>query len=298
MIENRYMLLFLLIHLIFSIIVYLLHLFSVLRSPRRLILLTIMLPVWGGVMTLIAELYTRKNKEGTKEPAQPLIEEVDMSTLFRPLFLEEADQVLVPLEEALVLEDPSIRRHLMLELIQEDPKRYISLLKKVRIGDDPEVSHYASTAIMQIQREYELDLQKKEQTVIAHPIDKEEVQPYLEKLKEYIKSDLLADNAVMAQRRKLNTLLVQILSESGGDRQLYLDAIDNLIELKEFSAAESLLKEASNRWESDESFFLLKLRLYHKVQNGWALNKEIKLMKESGVYLSPKTREIVEFWSR
>ncbi|MDZ7835462.1 MAG: hypothetical protein U5K84_09240 [Alkalibacterium sp.] len=39
------------------------------------------------------------------------------------------DSRVVPLEEALVLEDPAVRRKLILEIVQEDPKHYIALLK-------------------------------------------------------------------------------------------------------------------------------------------------------------------------
>ncbi|WP_156907886.1 hypothetical protein [Atopococcus tabaci] len=199
------------------------------RTTRRLLLLAMLLPVWGAAMAYIAESYARKKKIGSRTDELPVLNDNRFSFLLQPVFLEEGTrESVVPLEEALLLEEPAVRRELMLDIIQEDPKRYISMLKKVRLGDDAEVSHYASTALMQIQREYEMDLRKKEDALHARPGDEEAVSAYLDKLKEYIQSGLLANNAVLAQRRKLNTMLVQLLAESDGDKQLYADAVENL----------------------------------------------------------------------
>ncbi|WP_169720310.1 hypothetical protein [Atopococcus tabaci] len=67
--------------------------------------------------------------------------------------------------------------------------------------------------------------------------------------------------------------------------------------LKEYTAAESLLEEADSRWKQDETLFLLKLQLYHKTKNGWEIKKAVQQIKESGIYLSPSTQEVVAFWS-
>lgn len=298
MAEDRYVILFLLIHLVLcgglSILIFL----GVLRISRYFILLTWLLPVWGGIITLIAEVHVRRKAAGSKEDELPQFEGTGFSSFVPTLPLEEeTSQPVVPLEEAMVLGELSIRRSLMLKLIEENPKRYIPLLKRIRLESDPEVSHYASTAMMQIQREYELNLHQKEERMQKHPGDEEALEEYIVLLKEYIATGLLADHALTAQRRRLNTLFVQILSESDADKTVYLDAVDNLVELDEYTAAESLIEDANRRWPHDESFFLLQLKLYHKARNGLALKGAIQQINESGVYLSPDTRKTVAFWS-
>ncbi|MDZ7835463.1 MAG: hypothetical protein U5K84_09245 [Alkalibacterium sp.] len=90
---------------------------------------------------------------------------------------------------------------------------------------------------------------------------------------------MLPNNVLIAQRRKLNTVYVNVISESEADKNTYRDAIDNLIELTEVTAAESMLLEAENSWKDDEEFILLKLKLYYKTKNSWAMKKKFSLLK-------------------
>lgn len=297
MAEERYILFFILFHVLFCLVLTILFSLKVLKIPRRNLMFAILLPLWGGVMVFLAAVYTKQNKAGEREQDLPKFEESNYALSRRSLVLDEtSDNRVIPLEEALVMEDPAVRRKLILEIVQENPEHYIALLKKVRLGNDSEVSHYASTAIMQVQRAYETALRNKEQQLNQKQYNKEVLMDYINVMKEYIQSGLMGDNVLTAQRRKLNTLYVNIISEYDGNKILYKDAIDNLIELNDYTAAESMLLEADIKWKSDEDFFLLKMKLFYETKNRWAMRKEIHFVKESGMYLSPSTREVMEFW--
>ena len=56
----------------------------------------------------------------------------------------------VPLEEALIVDNPRQRRNLMLSILNENPGQYANLLSQARLNEDVEVVHYAATAMAQI----------------------------------------------------------------------------------------------------------------------------------------------------
>ena len=293
MTTEQFLLFFLSVHIVFCVALVILFHLNMLHIPRRNLMLAALLPFWGGLMVLFAEFYTNKGKAGNREQDLSKLEEIRNIKIRRQILPEETiDNKVVPLEEALVLEDPDIRRNLILEIVQEDPKHYIALLKKVQLGNDTEVSHYASTAIMEVQRIYELNLRQKEYLIKGDIKSEELILDYINTLNEYIHSGLLSDNVLIAQRKKLNTFYVNLLFEYDGDEKVYKDAIDNLIELNDVTAAESLLIDADTQWENDEELILLKLKLFHKTKNRWAMRKEIQKVRESGMYLSPETREV------
>lgn len=53
----------------------------------------------------------------------------------------------VPLEEALIVDNPRQRRNLMLSILNENPGQYANLLSQARLNEDVEVVHYAATAM-------------------------------------------------------------------------------------------------------------------------------------------------------
>lgn len=114
MIEDRHLLFFLIVHAVFCIVLGLLHVLGVIRTTRRLLLLAMLLPVWGAAMAYIAESYARKKKIGSRTDELPVLNDNRFSFLLQPVFLEEGTgESVVPLEEALLLEEPAVRRELM-----------------------------------------------------------------------------------------------------------------------------------------------------------------------------------------
>lgn len=74
--------------------------------------------------------------------------------------MEENDRDVVPLEEALLLNDSSRRRELIMNVLNDNPGEYVELLKQARMNEDVEVVHYAITAMVELFKEYDYRLQK------------------------------------------------------------------------------------------------------------------------------------------
>lgn len=294
--EDRFFLYLLVGHLLVCLLLYSPVKKKKLDVSWELYLFALFVPIWGALMLWLTDYYAQRGKIGSRElDLQRFTSRTRI--LARPFVEEElADKRLMPLEEALILENPAIRRHLMKELVQENPKKYIPILQRVRLSEDTEVSHYASTAIMQIQTDFEVALHRLEQTLRKERTE-ENLRAYIEQLKEYIASDLMPSNAQMAQRGKLKVALQDYLEDYPDNRGMYLAAIDNALELDQLATAREWIEEVERRWTTDEALFLLKLKLHYKERNNQALKAEITHAKETNLYLTPETRAKIAFWS-
>ena len=69
-------------------------------------------------------------------------------------------ETMVPLEEALIVNDAKMRRNLLLDILHRNPEEYLKTLENAMDSDDVEVTHYATTTVLEIQSEYEQQLQE------------------------------------------------------------------------------------------------------------------------------------------
>ena len=58
------------------------------------------------------------------------------------------------------MDDPSVRRSVMLDVLMQDTRSYIPVLNQARMNDDVEVVHYATTAMATLSKEYDIKLQE------------------------------------------------------------------------------------------------------------------------------------------
>ena len=151
---------------------------------------------------------------------------------------------------------------------------------------------------MEIQREYELDLQKKEIAFEQNPQDIQQLDAFILALKNYIGSGLVEDNILIIQRERYNRALQKRLQQPNAEPEIYFDAADNLIELDEIGQAEEVLAAAEQKWPQHEQVVKLRIKLCHKSHNGQKLRSIIEHVKQSGVYLSPQIKSIIQFWDR
>lgn len=113
----------------------------------------------------------------------------------------------VPLEEALLINSPSQRRKLMMDVLYDNPEEYIDLLYEARRNDDVEVVHYATTAMAELSKEYDLKLQKMEHDYAKNPEDVKLLTDYCSLLEKYISLGLVKGQPLVLQRNQYRQLL-------------------------------------------------------------------------------------------
>ena len=258
----------------------------------------LLVPLWGPLCVLLLHTSNRLTggclREQTLEKLH-INEEIHKSILVAD---DEGEDMVVPLEEALLVDSPAQKRKLILSVLTDDPAGYYDLLQQARMDNDSEVVHYASTALSQITKEADLKLQKLEQRYAAAPDDAAVLEEYCDYLESYLKDGFVQGRAAEIQSHQLEQLLKKRLENLDGRRSCTLECrlAEVQLSLAEYDRAEKTLEELTARWPQREAPWVLRLRLAAALRDGEAIQKTLRQIEEKEVYLSAKGREIVRFW--
>ena len=287
-----------LIHIIACVVIFILIKIRVMKISIQLFPIILFVPVWGFIMSLTAEWTTRRHKTGSKSIQLEDLHAIDGD--YRTLQVESEDTLrnVVPLEEAILINDTDTRRKLMIEILHQDPGQYIQLLQQARLNDDIEVTHYASTAIMELQRDYELELQRCEKILSQNPEDVKALSDCILALRKYIDSGLIEDSILLIQRTRYSALLEEKIKFTPDERRSYYELADNYMELEDFIRAEKLINIILKKWADDENAWFLRLKYAKKTNDGELLQKTVEDIKKNNVYLSSHGKSTLSFWSR
>lgn len=289
-------LIFLLIHLVVCLFIYIAMHAGVLEITPHMMPIALFVPIFGIIALFFAERLTREGLAGTQELGLEdlLLSEDDYRRVRHED--EKAVKSVVPLEEAIRINDTKVRRKLMMDIMKQDPDKYIKLLQQARLNDDMEVTHYASTAMMEVQRKYEIDLQRYEKNLQEKPNDSALLNSYLKVLKRYIDSGMLEENMLLIQRVRYDTLLKKKIADNPADKEAYFDSAENLIELGYFNEAERAVRILTNKWPNDEFTWINKLKLYFESGNQMRFDETLVEIKTKNVYFSSQYKGLVAFW--
>ena len=293
--EHHLLLILLVVHLLVCLVLWVLVRLGVLDVKGYFFPVALLIPVWGPVCVLL--LHLRSAVFGG-ELLDSTLEKLKINEeLHKSILVEgnaDVDSV-VPLEEALLVNSAPQKRRLILSILTDDPTGYYDLLQQARLNDDSEVVHYASTALAQISKEADLNLQKQEQKYAASPDDPAVLKEYCDYLEKYVSSGFVQGRAAEIQQHQLE----QLRRKQLGDRRnftLESKLASVQLDLAEYDRAEETLSRLIARWPQREGPWLLRLRMAASTRDGRAIQETLRRMDENEVYLSSKGRETVRFW--
>lgn len=290
--------LLLVIHIIICIVVYLLMRAGILKSTRMIMPLVCMVPAAGLAALLVLEIRSRGKQEILEEVG---IEKLKINDEIHRSILMDEDPVedrIVPLEEALLINEPSARRELMMEIMYANPSDYVEQLKEASLNDDTEVVHYAVTALSELQKEYDLQFQELEWEMRKHPEDTELEDRYISLLSRYLGSGLAEGNARNVKLRDYSDMLGRRLETRQDSLRLYRDKVETDLQIKEYGKAYQVIQEILGRWEKNEAGYLLLLRYYAAMNSRAGIDSVLGMIERKGIYLSPEGRTEVRFWQK
>ncbi len=288
---------YVILHILLCVLIYLGIRSRVLKFSTQLFPIVVLVPVAGVLAAIVADILSRLRKAGSKPIS---LEELHLGLEDLRLSHVEEDtadnETIIPLEEAISINDAETRRKLMLEILHRNPNEYLSLLQKARLDDDIEVSHYASTAMMEVEREYELSLQKAEKDYNDDPDSQEKLDFYLHTLQQYIASGLIDENILFVYTRRYSELLDDKIKKKPDDMSCYSEAVDNCLSLGSFTRAEEYANQMIEKWPSEEDAWFAKLKIYRSMNNGDGIKRIISEMMRRKIYLTPEGRATIRFW--
>ena len=202
---------------------------------------------------------------------------------------------IIPLEEALVLQDKEVSRWMLMEIVSRAPAKFIDLLFLARQDEDTEVVHYATTLIAEISRAYDIRLQTLDKKRQENPSDYRILAEYCAVLAAYLQKNLVTKRMEEVLRKDYSHLLEKKLQQK---EQLsdYVKLIENELLLKRYESVEEYLNTISQKWPQQEEIYMLYLRYYFETRQGERLEELVEAIKNGSIYISKANRERLAFW--
>ncbi|MBC8061245.1 MAG: hypothetical protein H7Y18_11330 [Clostridiaceae bacterium] len=203
---------------------------------------------------------------------------------------------IIPIEEALVLNDESVKRRLIINAIKGDSYQYLGFLKKALKDKDTETSHYAATAVTEVKRKLTMALQEFEVKYQQDDSNMEVLTTYVGILKKYNESGLLDKKAYIKNQYKYREILIRILSMDKTNEFYFEEIIKCDITLRKFNEAISYCENYMEIFINSETPYLLLLQIGYINKNVNQFNRIMLKLRSSQVKLSSNGIKILRFW--
>lgn len=260
------------------------------------------IPIVGALLFLIELWMDRRRKHGVREVGLEKMKLTD--TKYRAIEVEQSDNtdIVVPLEEAMAINDAKTRRKLLLDILHKNPEEHIALLQRARLTDDTELTHYATTTMMEIQGNYESNIRVLESDIkLLREANRsagleKALRRLRRELESYIESDLISGNILNIYRRKLDGVFSELLLLAPENRNYYLGKLENEIEQGFFEEVEERLLKAKEMWPEDVAVYKELVHYYAATHEGDKIQQVLQEMESREIYLSGEGKRWFAFW--
>lgn len=284
----------LLIHLLVCLVLWTLMKLGLLPVRGHMLAVMVLVPLWGPLLVVLFSVRSAVFGDDLKGATLETLRIND--DMHRSLLVQgrEGDDGVVPLEEALIVNDPDDRRRLMLSMLTEDPDAYLAQLQAAKLNDDVEVAHYAATAVAQISKESDLKLQQLERAFKTDP-SSHNLDAYCDFLGAYLDSGLAEGRVAQIQRQQYARLLARRCEREDGPalRIRYATALADVGQIDE---AQAVTDQLVLDVPEEQEVWMLCLRLAVMRRDGDEVHHVIDAIDKQHVYLSAENREELAFW--
>lgn len=210
--------------------------------------------------------------------------------------IEKEDEI-VSVEEAMLLNSPQEQRQLVKKILrQENLEDYLPVLQSDLLYSDVEVTHYATIALVEIQNNYEKELQMLRQKHSDYPGDQQILIELIQKLMSYIESGLPEGNLLTMYREEYSLYLHEICSKEEVTSVFYGKMIDNYLHLQDFNQANEWLIKMEERWPNSKTLQILKMEYFVQTHNSFKLRETLDIMGNQIKPMPADVREKLDFW--
>lgn len=283
------------VHLLICLLVFVGIHARVIKVHKYMFFVALFLPFWGVLLILLLHFQILfKADDGIDVGVEKLKLE---SELYRSITIDERKvaATTVPIEEALVINSARERRSIIMDVLNDNPKDYISFLQKASNNEDTEVVHYAVTAMVEISTENDYMLQNFERAYAADPDDAQILKEYTDFLWRCLSQNLM-QGQVETLNRELFSSLIQKKIAAGGEITDYMRAVENDLRRGQYTLAGKTLQEMGALYPESEHYYLLQLQYFASLGRGEDIRQLLREIDKHSVYFSSKAKEVLAFW--
>lgn len=268
-----------------------------LKTRNPMLPVVAFVPVFGIFLLLMDEYWERKKQPKTKgiDVASFKIQDVKYKRI--TMDTDTYDNITVPFEEAILVNDTHVTRRLMMDILHKNPDQYIDLLQKATETSDTELAHYATTTMMEIQGRYEAELNKLKSALEEEPENISVLRQYRRTLRKYVDSGLLSGNILVVYKEQLDEILEKLCELMPDNHKYELEQLENQILLGKTKQIPEKLEYLKNQWPEEEKIYQLYMEYYWKQGDGNKIKEILEDIKIKQIYLSSEGRQWYEFWS-
>lgn len=268
---------------------------NILNVHKYMFFIVLFLPLWGIVTVLILHFQIAIKADGSRDIG---VEKMKLdSEIYKSITVDDkhnADSI-VPIEEALLINNPRERREIIMDVLNDNPKEYIEFLQKAGNNEDTEVVHYAVTAMVEISKENDYKLQQLERKYSADPENYEVLTEYCDFLWNCLEQNLMQGQVEIMNRN----LFSQLAGKKTAIKENVTDFIrlaKNNLKLKNYTEAGAVIEKIGTLWPENEEYILLKLEYYASLDRGNDIKKMLDEIESKNIYISSRIKEAIAFW--
>jgi hypothetical protein len=253
------------------------------------------IPFFGIISAMAADLAFLIKKPGdVTDPIESLSLSEDI--YWKSIKKREEAQNIVPLEEALIINDRFTRKKLILEMLLDDPMKNINILLLARENNDVDTAHYANTTIAKIQRDFQLQVQQLSFEHESNPGNIDLLNRYIETLGNFIDSGLSEAFLLKRQRIAFADLLEKKIDLVGWSKETLLKKIHNCLALKDINAAVGANEILKKNFPDDEQTWISALWISVAGHDAVRLEETIGEINRRKIDWSLSGKEQISTW--
>ena len=282
------------VHILIAAIAFFLKRKNILQIDYLMWVILLCIPVWGLFSAVIISVMVKRNLVGRNSKDLEVMHNNTEGSEYLLIEAPEGENV-VPLEDALIMDDAATKRSVMLDVLMSNTEGYLSVLSQARMNEDVEVVHYATTAMVELSKDYELRLQEYSSEYARDPEKEGLLDEYIMFLEQYISSDIIQGQLLEIQKNTLMQLLMEKVNRNPSP-ETYERFIVALLSNKQFSIADEALKSMEKACPDDDRCFKLRFRYYYETGSGRELREMVTKVKNSNEYYSRGIRDLISLW--
>lgn len=290
------------VHVLACIVVGLLMASGLLKTRLSCLPIMAFVPVFGAVALLFHE---RALRSGARPCDDFELEELRVNdAVYKSIVVEPAAQAseAVPLREALLVNDPATRRRLIMDVLYDDASAQPHALRAARSNDDAEVVHYATTALVELQKTYDDRMQRARAACQVNPHDVEAARNLASVLGAYIESGLLEGMMLTSTRaeyaRVLDALLALVSRDGEEALGVCWQAFLNAQARGEVGDMERMAERAVAVWPQREDGYLMRLHTAVAREDRAGIDRALETLQRGDVRVTARGRRDISYWRR
>ena len=250
----------------------------------------LMIPLFGAACALAMAC----SKDPDPKLLDDMIKKQDPIRKYYTAVSHEAAST-APMEEALLINDPPVRREMMMKLLRDDPGNNIELLMIARFNDDPETAHYATASLTEYQRRTEIALQQSQALLAKQPDNTEERLRYIKQLETYIDTGLLEGHLLRRQQLLMEKELEKI-PEPDISLEIGCLKVKNLLAINKTTDALETAQLMIRKFPGEEAPWLELMRVMISSGDKKGLAELKKQIETAEIFWSFKGRETADYF--